>query len=379
MRRFFASVKAHYVDDVLFMFDRVMSRLIDLSDVKKHIARMAFNRTKQFNFMQDYASFLLTTTDSYACRSIIEGVELSKDDPIKKKVAQSILDGLDQGKKASFGMKPWFDRDILDLYQAGESSGDIKSVLNLFIAQEGAVRKFKAEFIGKFIAPGYILAVGIVTAFALGKSDFMGFTRFSDPVKWEGVSKNAYAISSFVHSNILFIMLGLVFCVITFQKVAPTWSGKLRKVADRYPPFNIYKAFQGLSVIQLISIIKSTSASDMKAISIAHKNSNPYIKSFTSAMLGELDLGETLLARAVDTGLFPPRLMSRLYSVSRIPDDDSKIRALLLVSEQAELEAKLQLAKTRSWAIWFTWLTAVALTGTMIIGFAMVILNTTPT
>ena len=103
---------SRYLDDVRFIIDRLYSKVVALSDIRYLYLRFVFNRSKQFKFIEDYASFLETTSDAYACQSIIDGVDLSNDAPIKKNVANSILDALNDGKKASFGMEKWFDGDI---------------------------------------------------------------------------------------------------------------------------------------------------------------------------------------------------------------------------------------------------------------------------
>ena len=189
---------SRYLDDVRFIIDRLYSKVVALSDIRYLYLRFVFNRSKQFKFIEDYASFLETTSDAYACQSIIDGVDLSNDDPIKKNVANSILDALNNGKKASFGMEKWFDGDILDLYKAGEKSGDIKKVLDIFLEQESSLREFKNQFLGKFLAPGYILFSGIGFAIYLGKSDFMGFANFTPVSKWSDISQFCYSLSIFL-------------------------------------------------------------------------------------------------------------------------------------------------------------------------------------
>ncbi|GAC03445.1 MAG: hypothetical protein CL578_06060 [Alteromonadaceae bacterium] len=366
---------SRYLDDVRFIIDRLYSKVVALSDIRYLYLRFVFNRSKQFKFIEDYASFLETTSDAYACQSIIDGVDLSNDAPIKKNVANSILDALNDGKKASFGMEKWFDGDILDLYKAGEKSGDIKKVLDIFLEQETSLREFKNQFLGKFLAPGYILFSGIGFAIYLGKSDFMGFANFTPVSKWSDISQFCYSLSIFLADYYISIFLAMLFLIVTWKQVAFNAIGKHRAILDRCPPFSIFKAYQSLSILKLIAIIKATKASDQKAILVAHANSNKYVQSFTSVMLNSLDLGETQLARVLDVGLFPARLMSRLYSVSRIPDDQSKNRALLIVTKQAESEAKLHLSKTQFWLMVMSWLLAVAITGITVIGFALVILN----
>lgn len=369
------SIFKHYINDIRFIADQIISKLVAMSDIKLHYNHLVFNRNSQFKFIQDYSSFLQTTSDAFACKSIIDGVDLTGDEQIKKKVASSILDALENGKKASSGMIGWFDNDILDLYKAGESSGDIKKVLEIFVQQEKNLKDFKSQFAVKFVSPGYMLISGIISAIYLGSSEFMGFANIVPVDKWGEISQTAYYLSKFFAGNWITILSVFLLGIFTWKEVAVKYTGIYRGQLDKWPPFNIYKAFQALSVIKLIAIIKSTMAGDNKAILVAHENSNSYVRTFTKEMLDKLEKGETQLARAVDAGLFPPRLMSRLYSVSRIPNDESKNRALLLVTEQAEGEAKLQLSKTQFWLVALAWLMGMAVTGTIMIGFALVIFN----
>jgi type II secretory pathway component PulF len=368
-------VISRYKDDISFWLDTLLAKAIKYGNVKQHINRLRFNRTKQFRFIEDYASFLETTSDAYACKNIIDGVDLSKDDQIKKVVAKSILDALDEGKKASLGMRPWFDSDILDIYRAGEQSRDIKRVLNIFLEQEKKLKEFKGEFVKKLVMPGYWLLAGIGCGAYLGSSDFMGFATMIPPSKWPSISKLSLDISYFIAGNgkLLTFLCGLL--LLGWKMTAESYIGMLRPKLDKVAPFNIYKSFKSLSVIKLIAILKSTMASDLRAIEVAKVNSNQYVNTFIEPMISKLEKGESQLARAMDTGLFPPRLMSRLYSISTVPGDEAKNRALLLVTEQAESEIRLQLRRTVMILSFVSWLIAIGLTGTILIGFAMLILN----
>tara|TARA_Y100001934_G_C12305739_1_gene752315 strand:- start:309 stop:1430 length:1122 start_codon:yes stop_codon:yes gene_type:complete len=368
------SVFEGYKRDISYAFERVGIQFSKVRNIRYHFNRFLFNKNKQLEFIIDFASFLKTASAFKACQAIINGVEKSNDSPLKKYVAQSIIDALDEGREVSDGMKPWFDKDALQIYKAGEIAGNIEEVIQIYAEQFEQIRTFKKDLFSGLKMPAFFTMVAITGFYSLASVDWLGFPKFKDVSLWLTPAQFAYKTSYVVHAHIDKLLL-IPFIVKAYKWFVDNATFDLRFVLDRFFPLSIYKGFQALRFTKIMTVLKTARTGDFNAVSIIHDNSSRYIRHFTDQMKDRLNEGRAELGDIVDVNLLPPRLIARMYAVSKAVGDEAKIKALQIASQYAEKEIAFSLSRSKTLLTLMGWLIGAGTVGTLVIGFLLTTLS----
>ena len=194
------------VEDSKFYFSILLTRAEVLKDLKVFLRRQKFPRKAQIAYLTDYSSFLKTGSGYEAVKSIIAGVEEAHDSVVKKLVSLDIKRAIDEGDSASDGVKLWFDKDIVEIFIAGEACGQLEDTIKMFVHQQANLAAFKKTFMAGIFMPLVYFLIGLCAAYGLGTSDFLGFPNMIPVEKWPSVAQLAYSYSAFVYDKLFLIM-----------------------------------------------------------------------------------------------------------------------------------------------------------------------------
>lgn len=358
--------------DLRYIGDRIATNVLKLRDFKQYWRRFLFNRSRQYEFIKDYYSFLMSSSHFEACKAIIDGVDAVNDNPLKKYVAQAIKNGLDEGHNASYGMRHWFDDDIVQIFRAGEQAGNLENVLDIYSKEEEKHKSFVQSLFGGVKTQAVMVSGATIAYLLLASINWMGFPEFTAVSNWAEPSQKAYAMSQTVYNNIVIILIILVGGFWFINNRMKNYTGSFREVLDKLPPFSIYKSLQALRFFKLYVVLKTAKESDQRAFRIAYDNGSKYLQDYVSLMEGELHQGEDNIGNLLDVGLLPKRLVSRLFTVSRQANDEARIRVLLDIANYAEKEVDLALGNTLMYLKMAAWMFALWYGGTLLVGFALV-------
>jgi type II secretory pathway component PulF len=143
----------------------------------------------------------------------------------------------------------------------------------------------------------------------------------------------------------------------------------IRMKMDNVFPLSLFKGFQALRFIKILTVLKTARCGDFSAVRIIHDNSSKYIQHFTSKMQGKLNSGVGDLGDVIDIDLLPPRLISRVYAVGKANGDEAKIQALQTASDYAQGEIEMTLARSKAILTFVGWVVGGSAIGTLMIGF----------
>ena len=366
-----------YLTDIKYFRDRITTKWQTLKDVRLLYLRWLFNRKKQYLFIADYQRFLRTSSPSAACKAIIVGVVKSGDDTLKAHVAQSILNALDEGEPACVGMQKWFNKDLLQIYRAAEQSKKVTQVLDVYIAQEKGLIEYRQKLFGSLFVQAYFVIVGTAIALLAANNNFFGFEDITPLNRWEPMSLLARDMAIFIESYLSVIALAIMGVQRAYKVFTDNTTARWRLQLDNYFPLNIYKTFAFLRIFKLITVLKSTHKGDFDAIEIAHVNGSRYTRHFTGKMKTKMNKGEDNLGVIVDTGLFPPRLISRVTAIANLASEDARNEALIDISNDSEAEANIMMGRSRVLIAVIAWLLSGTYVAIIIAGFALVVIGNT--
>ena len=371
----FPGFLSKYSNDIKFVVHGFRQFIDKVKNYKYYINKAQFKRSEQLDFIIDFSSFYETSSAADASRAIIKSVEEAGDKPLKKIVAQDILDSLNQGREVSDGMSRWFAQDALQIYRAGEKTGRIQKVLSIYAKQFEQIKQFKKSIISN-MKLGLIMGfIGLGGLLGLANGDWLNFAKIKPVAQWPDVSQYAYDISYMLNDNIVLILFSLIILWKMYSYFLQNNTSTARIAADDYFPLSIFKGLEALRFIKMLTVLKNANVGDYKAIRIIHENSCRYMRYYTEKMQDNLNVGHAELSEVLDVGLLPPRLMSRLGSVSKASGNEAKLKSLMIVSDYAEKEIEFTLKKSSLFLAAIGWVVGGFLLFVLLVGFMLTTLS----
>ena len=159
-------------------------------------------------------------------------------------------------------------------------------------------------------------------------------TRLSDPSKWTGAARLLYVISSFVTS--WYGLITAILCAVLLFLIGLSlkrWSGTGRTLADKVPPWSIYRMLVGISWLYAVSILLQMK--ELKLVVILKNlmddpNTSDYLRSrlgpiYRSTVRG-MSLGDALDSSG--TGWPDPVLVDDLRTYSTLPGFNQQLGSI---------------------------------------------------
>lgn len=151
------------------------------------------------------------------------------------------------GAKLSEAIKGWVTEGELMLIAAGETSGELESVListTLMMESKGQIQK---AILGGVIYPLFLTILAFLVLYLFGFKVVPQFNKIVGPDKWHGLAAFVAGISEFTRAWLFHVAALIVALIIAFFISLPRFDGRLRIALDRFPPYSIYRVIQGSS------------------------------------------------------------------------------------------------------------------------------------
>lgn len=158
--------------------------------------------------------------------------------------------------------------------------------------------------------------------------------RLSNPQTWHGAAAVLYAVAGFTASwkglaTVLAMLLAALACAVSM----PRWTGRARRIADKFPPWSFYRLLTGTGWLYATAILLETR--DIKLSRVleritAAELTSPYLRWRLTPVLDAVRLGHTLgdsLCRAPDR--WPdPAMADDLRVYSTLPGFGAQLKDL---------------------------------------------------
>lgn len=205
---------------------------------------------------------------------------------------------IQNGGTLSEGLKPWTPKTEQMIILAGEQSGRLESTLITIVEVVQATKKIKNVIIGGLAYPLSILTLVIVYIYIFGIKVIPQFAQIADPKKWHGVAKSLYVMSILVQEWMLYLVLALVALIIAILASMPRWCGNIRRIADNFAPYSIYRLVVGSGFLMAFSALQFAGVTVEKSLSRLSETADPWLRErLDGALLGVksgLNCGEAL-------------------------------------------------------------------------------------
>ena len=167
---------------------------------------------------------------------------------------------------------------------------------------EARAKQLKAVWTA--VAMPLALGVGIVMSLWLSGAEFVPVMMEMVPEsRMEMSAKLFTGASSWVHANVLLLCVEIGALVAVLSGLTFWWSGPGRTVADRFPPFSLYRTVAGSSfLVVTIEFLRAGVDLNDRSFGELKSAASAYTRSRISAIEGRMNQGAGLGAAMVEAG-----------------------------------------------------------------------------
>lgn len=202
------------------------------------------------------------------------------------------------GHMLAEALAPWVPKTEQMVIMAGEQSGRLEGTLLSLTDVVLATRKIKNVIMNGLAYPIAVFSLTLVYIYLFGTRVIPQFARISNPEKWQGVSKSLYLMSQFVQTWMPLVIAAVVSIIVAILVSMPRWRGDLRVVADRFPPYSVYRLMTGSGFLMAFSALQFAGVTVEKSLAKLADMSQPWLRErLDGALLGVksgLNCGEAL-------------------------------------------------------------------------------------
>ncbi|MFI3242356.1 MAG: type II secretion system F family protein [Alphaproteobacteria bacterium] len=212
---------------------------------------------------------------------------------------------LQAGQPFSDALKGWApDRERLML-SVGDVSDLEGALLNLIKVTEGSTKMIR-PMVSAITYPSFLSMMAVLIIYGIGVYMVPPMIDAAPDTKWKGLAKDLVDVSTWIQVNWLIAFLSLPAVMIVIYATIAIWTGKLRALCDKLPPWSLYKVFVGISwLLALAALVKSGTpvSTSLRAL---RKDASPYLKERIDKTLVYISNGDNLGVSLAKTGLdFP--------------------------------------------------------------------------
>lgn len=285
--------------------------------LRSWLATLAFDaRTRERCWKKLGRQLRVTHLPLEYCFRVLQERAQREHNPVHHVYGQ-IVRSLNSGERIGKALSRYAGPEEVMLIDSGQTGGEFMLAEGFAKAAElmEKKRRIKGMIIKQLAYPTLLLCLVIGFLFMIATVLIPELMRVSSPEKWSGTAWLLYKISSFVNSwygGASLVLLVTLFFLIgwSFKR----WCGPGRTVADRLPPWSIYRILVGVSWLYATAILLQTKEIKLVIILkklIENKDTSPYLRSrlrpiYRLTMQG-FSLGEALCKTATR---WPDRILA---------------------------------------------------------------------
>lgn len=201
---------------------------------------------------------------------------------------------LERGMSFSDATRGWVPADETLLLTSGNLSDLVVALESISRVVDGAQR-IKRAMIGAFAYPLFLLVLtfGIIIMVGLYLVPPLAEVAGSSMV-WKSAAASLIALSEFSIKYWYVFVVGFCALIMIIWVSLANWSGPLRRVFDKLPPWNIYKIQLSVGWLMGLSSMVAAGITIPDAMRMLADNSNRYLRSILDVTLRYIANGDNL-------------------------------------------------------------------------------------
>ena len=236
---------------------------------------------------------------------------------------------LQNGLPFSDALKGWApDRERLML-SVGDVSDLEAALLNLIRVTEGST-KMTRPIIGAIAYPAFLFMMAVLIIYAIGVYMVPPMLDAAPNVHWTGLAADLVGVSAWIKEYWLFAFSVLPVLMIIIYLTIGIWTGTIRALVDKLPPWSLYKVFVGISWLLALSALVKGGTPVSTAMRALRRDASKYLQERIDKTLIFINNGDNLGQALSKTKLdFPDReIISDLKIYSELDNFEEALENL---------------------------------------------------
>lgn len=213
------------------------------------------------------------------------------------------LEQMNHGSSFSKAITGWVPDSELNLISAGEDGQGLDKGLGEAIKFSSSGKEIKSAIIGGVSYPLilFIIVLGFIAMFSLQMAPaYLGILPLE---RWPGLGQYLYSFSSFLVNYWYVVVLIIVIAAIAITSTISSWRGSLREMADKIPPWSIYKVYHSSSFLIALSSMMKSGVPLNDALKKLKNISSPWLGAYIEEMMKNLRRGGKNFGQHLNVGL----------------------------------------------------------------------------
>lgn len=180
------------------------------------------------------------------------------------------------GDTFSVALRGWAPSTELLMLSVGDVSNLEEALDNTIKVVEG-IKRMKEPVFAAVSYPLFLMLMVIFLIYGVGAFMVPPMVSAVPDLKWEGTAKSLVDLSNFVQENPYPLFLTLPTIVFLVCLTFPRWKAESRAIADKFPPWSIYRIFIGVGWLLSLSALVRAGTPVSKALRSLRADANAYL------------------------------------------------------------------------------------------------------
>jgi type II secretory pathway component PulF len=261
---------------------------------------------------------------------------------ISRDVADSLAQKISEGQPLADGMREWFAINIVEIIRVGEEGGALAQTMKSAINSLGQSSSTLGALIGAVLYPLMVIIMACGIMIYLNTTVFTQFRAIKPMSQWPQAGRTLVETANFIQSWWWLSILGLIAIIFIIRKVMANYSGELRSLLDKVPPFSFYRQMVAARFLETLGLLVSNGVVFKNALKVMQYQANPYLASHLIMMEHLLSMGRGNVADVLSTGLVRDEDVLRLRVMAEVKGfEHGLVRMGVLGAEQMTRTLKL--------------------------------------
>lgn len=279
-------------------------------DIQDILARLSFDasmRIRTWKKLAMQAQYGLPLKDSL--RNLRD--QTQRRNPALARIFGQVLDHMGSGHHLDTALTGYASPEEIMLIASGQKAGKLPEGLRMAAELLEARRKIVGAVAGALAYPLFLFLQAAVMLAIVALQVMPELVQLADPQNWTGFARGLYLISAFIGSwGGIALLAALVGGCVILVATLPLWTGPARKIADRFPPWSMYRlTVGGVWLFTLSTLMRSgMQLSHILNTMLASESTSPYLRERVRAISNQVGRGENIGEAMYLAGLdFPDR------------------------------------------------------------------------
>ncbi|MBV8046445.1 MAG: type II secretion system F family protein [Paludibacterium sp.] len=181
------------------------------------------------------------------------------------------------GQSFANALRGWAPLSELSVLQAGEVAGRFDRAVEDVLFLHTAGKRIRGALSG-LLYPVVLIATTCLYLYIFGAKVVPAFAAILPVSQWQGAGQSMAGLAQFVEHGLLPTVLAVLLASGLAAATLPGWTGKARRVADRFPPWSLYRLVLGSGFMVSLSALIHAGVSVPEALQLLGRNASPWYR-----------------------------------------------------------------------------------------------------